>query len=41
MRTCESHHDLVRGFLRLSAEGRIEAASRLRPDIAALQNPAF
>ena len=39
--TCESHHDLVRGYLRLSAEGRVEEASRLRDEIAALQNPAF
>lgn len=39
--TCESHHDLVRRFLRISAEGRVETASCLRSEISALQNPRF
>lgn len=39
--TCESHHDLVRGFLRLAAEGRLNSAARLIPEINALQNPVF
>lgn len=39
--TCESHHDLVRGLLKISAEDRVEAASRLCDEIDALQNPAF
>ncbi len=39
--TCESHHDIVRGFLRQVVEGRLVASSHLKPAISALQNPDF
>ncbi|MBR1609173.1 MAG: CapA family protein, partial [Kiritimatiellae bacterium] len=39
--TCESHHDLVRKYLRLIVEGRLEKAQHGAPEIAALQNPGF
>ena len=39
--TCESHHDIVRGFLRQIVEGRLVASSHLKPAISALQNPDF
>ena len=39
--TCESHHDLVRTYLRLAVEGRMEGAQHGCPSLAALQNPEF
>ena len=39
--TCESHHDMVRRFLRLAVEGRIPDAMHPCAEIAALQNPVF
>ena len=39
--TCESHHDLVRTYLRLTVEDRLAAALHGRPGISALQNPGF
>ena len=39
--TCESHNDLVRTFLRLVVEERVEKSSHLKPAISALQNPDF
>ena len=39
--TCESHSDLVRKYLRLVVEGRLETAQHGAPEIAALQNPGF
>ena len=39
--TCESHHDLVRTYLRLTVEGRLPAALHNRPGLSALQNPGF
>ena len=39
--TCESHHDMVRRFLRLAVKGRIPDAMHPCAEIAALQNPGF
>ena len=39
--TCESHHDMVRRFLRLAVEERLPAAMHPCAEIAALQNPEF
>ena len=39
--TCESHHDLVRTYLRLTVEGRLATALHGRPGLSALQNPGF
>ena len=39
--TCESHHDLVRTYLRLTVEGRLPDALQSRPGLSALQNPEF
>ena len=39
--TCESHHDIVRRYLRLSVEGRLPAAMHPCAGITALQNPEF
>lgn len=39
--TCESHHDLVRTYLRMTVEGHLPDALRIRPGLSALQNPEF
>lgn len=39
--TCESHHDMVRRFLRLAVEDRLPGAMHPCAEIAALQNPEF
>ncbi len=39
--TCESHNDLVRSYLKLVAENRLEEAGRFLPQIEALQNPEW
>ena len=39
--TCESHHDIVRTYLRLAVEGRLREASALQAGLAAMQNPEF
>ncbi len=39
--TCESHHDLVRRYMRLVVEGGLEKAQHLAPALTAFQNPEF